>query len=433
MSFQNSQHITFDSSIVTQTSGAGLEFISCIDKTSPNWCVSDSAGGVAANNVIENSAFYDLAADAIRIGMSGPPTDTNANVPQFNTVQNNVVEGYGRVFPSSKGITQGQGHDNLYTHNDVYDGYKGAINVCYCANSDVNPPFTNNNTISFNHVYNLFQGIMNDAGSLYFGVGTPSPPSSGTGNKMLNNKVHDVNDASVMDSDGYGGDGIYADDFTGLVDVENNLVYRVSGNAISFSGPRAGPNQANTVKNNILAFARQSLMNSYDPYSFGTRAAPPDVLYRLQQPVLFRPQRRRHSFYVRGRLHLRRRGLHRRTSSGTATSIGAPTARSPPIPQAFHVQQSLDASGNCGDQEAMDLLHFRRAGRAWGGCAKRGAESGVQQPGLSGGRLLAAQRFARSGIRRVRPEPGRPVESVIMPPAVPATFPTKTFNPATDF
>ena len=31
VSFQNSQHITFDSSIVTQTSGAGLEFISCID------------------------------------------------------------------------------------------------------------------------------------------------------------------------------------------------------------------------------------------------------------------------------------------------------------------------------------------------------------------------------------------------------------------
>ena len=164
-----------------------------------------------------------MASDGIRIGTSGNSTDTNANVPQFNTVQNTVVEGYGRVFPGSKGITQGQGHDNLYTHNDVYDGYKGAIKVCYCANSDLNPPFTNNNIISFNHVYNLFQGIMNDSGSLYFGVGTPSPPPSGTGNRMLNNKVHDVNDASVMDSDGYGGDGLYADDFSGLVDMENNL------------------------------------------------------------------------------------------------------------------------------------------------------------------------------------------------------------------
>ena len=265
VSFQNSEHITFDSSTVAHTSGTGLEFISCIDHFSPNWCVSFNTAGAAANNVIQNSALYDLAGGAIRIGTSGNPTDTNANVPQFNTVQNTVVEGYGRVYPSSKGISQGQGHDNLYTHNDVYDGYKGAIKVCYCANSDSNPPFTNNNVISFNHVYNLFQGIMNDSGSIYFGVGTPSPPSSGVGNRMLNNKVHDVTDASIMDSDGYGGDGLYADDFSGLVDMENNLVYRVSGHAISFSGPRAGPNQQGAVKNNILAYARLSLLNASTP------------------------------------------------------------------------------------------------------------------------------------------------------------------------
>ena len=45
VSFQNSQHITFDSEIVTETSGVGLEFISCIDKTSLNWCVSLSTAG----------------------------------------------------------------------------------------------------------------------------------------------------------------------------------------------------------------------------------------------------------------------------------------------------------------------------------------------------------------------------------------------------
>ena len=90
---------------------------------------------MTANNVIQTAPIYDVAADGIRIGVSGEPSDTNANVVQFHTVQNNVVEGYGRVYPSSKGITQGQGHDNLYTHNDVYDGYKGAIQVCYCADS----------------------------------------------------------------------------------------------------------------------------------------------------------------------------------------------------------------------------------------------------------------------------------------------------------
>ena len=40
ISFQNSQHIAVDSVTVGQTSGTGLEFISCIDHSSPNWCVA---------------------------------------------------------------------------------------------------------------------------------------------------------------------------------------------------------------------------------------------------------------------------------------------------------------------------------------------------------------------------------------------------------
>jgi len=59
--------------------------------------------------------------------------------------------------------------------------------------------------------------------------------------------------------------------------MENNLVYRVSGNGISFSGPRAGHGQSSTVKNNILAFARQSMLNAYDSYSFGTD--PPQPMF----------------------------------------------------------------------------------------------------------------------------------------------------------
>jgi uncharacterized protein (TIGR03437 family) len=431
VSFQNSQHITFDSSTVAQTSGVGLEFISCIDKSSPNWCLSNNTSGVAANNLIENSAFYDLAADGIRIGVAGNATDTNANVPQFNTVQNTVVEGYGRVYVSSKGITQGQGHDNLYTHNDVYDGYKGAIKVCYCANSDVNPPFTNDNIISFNHVYNLFQGIMNDSGSLYFGVGTPSPPSSGTGNKMLNNKVHDVNDASVMDSDGYGGDGLYADDFSGLVDMENNLVYRVSGNAISFSGPRAGPNQSSTVKNNILAFARQSLVNSYDPYSFNT--VPPLPMFFIASNNLFYFDRKgADSFYVEGgctypgeaftAYEQWTSNLYWRTDGAFASD-----------PQAFHVQQSLDASGNCGNQKLWNYYTFA----LWQGLGED-THGLVQNPGFNNPNYPADDYTlpkGSPGVGFVVFDPSQAGRSnpVIKPPAVPATFPTKTFNPATDF
>jgi uncharacterized protein (TIGR03437 family) len=431
VSFQNSQHITFDSNIVTQTSGVGLEFISCIDKTSPNWCVSLNNGGVSANNLIENSAFYELAADGIRIGTSGSRTDTNANVPQFHTVDNNVIEGYGRVYPGAKGITQGQGHDNLYTHNDIYDGYKGAIHVCYCANSDVNPPFTNNNVISFNHVYNLFQGLMNDSGSLYFGVGTPSPPSSGTGNKMLNNKVHDVSDASVWDSDGYGGDGLYADDFSGFVDMENNLVYRVSGSAISFSGPRPGPNQASTVKNNILAFARQSLLNSYDPYSFNTQAPLP-LFFNASNNLFYFDRNGSQSFYVEGGCTYAGEpftayeqwtsNLFWRTDGAFATDA-----------QAFHVQPSLDASGGCGNKKLWTYYTFT----GWQGIGED-SHSVVHDPGFASPAFPADDYSLPNGSPGVGfvvfdPSQAGRSNPIIMPPAVPATFPTKTFNPTADF
>jgi hypothetical protein len=432
VSFQNSQHIAFDGSIVTETSGVGLEFLSCIDKTSPNWCVSNSAGGVSADNLIENSAFYELAADGIRIGTPGNPTDTNANVPQFHTVQNNVVEGYGRVYVSSKGITQGQGHDNLYTHNDVYDGYKGAIKVCYCADSDVNPPFTNNNIISFNHVYNLFQGIMNDSGSLYFGVGTPNPPSSGTGNRMFNNKVHDVSDASALDSDGYGGDGLYFDDFTGLADAENNLVYRVSGNAMSFSGPRAGPNQASTVKNNIFAFARQSMLNAYDPYSF-TSVPPSPMFFVASNDLFYFDRNGPESFYVQGgctypgtvpytAYEQWNSNLYWRTDGAFATD-----------PQAFHGQLKEDANDNCGGPALWSYFTFA----GWQGLGED-AQSVVQNPGFNNAAYPADDYTlpkGSPGVGFVVFDPSQAGRSnpVINPPAVPATFPTKTFNPATDF
>jgi uncharacterized protein (TIGR03437 family) len=431
VSFQNSQHLLFDSSVVTQTAGAALEFISCIDNSSPSWCASTNTGLVTANNVVQNSAFYDVGANAVRIGISGKASNTNANVAQFHTIENNVVEGYGRVFPGSTGIEQGEGHDNLYTHNEVYDGYKGAIHICYCSNSDANPPFTNNNIISFNHVYNLFQGITNDSGSLYIGAGTPSPPKSGTGNRILNNWVHDVNDASVMDSDGYGGDGLYADDFTGQVDMENNLIYRVSGNAISFSGPRAGPGQSSTVKNNILAFARQSMLNAYNPYSFGT-TPPSPMFFAASSNLMYFDRAASDSFYVQG-------GCTYAGQAYTAYELWSSNmfwrtdGKFASDSKGFRVQQTNDTVNYCGDKNSWTYYSFS----GWQGLGED-TQSVVQNPGFNnpgypnddytlprGSPGLGFVIFDYTQAGRSNP--------IIKPPAVAATFPTMTFNPAKDF
>lgn len=243
ISCQNCQYVTFSGDTVTQTSGGGMEF------------VTSSTTATTAHNDIENSLFYDIGGMAIRIGRLPYYTDTDSNVAQFNTVQNTAIEGFGRVIASSPGLSQGDGHDNTYTHNDIYDGYQDGIELCAPAcelgQSDSHGVF--NNTSSFNHIYNIGQGILSDMGCIYY----DADPSS-TGNQILNNKCHDVIDAAGLDSDGYAGQGYYLDLNTANVLVENNLAYRVSSMALAQTCGPQSPNSANTIKNNIFAFFQQA-------------------------------------------------------------------------------------------------------------------------------------------------------------------------------
>jgi hypothetical protein len=318
LSFQNSQYVTFDSGTLEHISGAGLEILSCLPaddsksppfNTPPEWCADIDAGAVTTNNVVRNSRFYDIGALGMRIGDPWVPDETDANVPQFTTVENNVVEGYGRIIPAAFGIGQGMGHDNLYTHNDVYDGYHCAISISQQSGnappnpSDGNPLIGNgNNTISFNHVYNLLQGIMNDGGAIRIEAGNAN--FTADGNKILNNKIHDVSDTSSglgRDGSGYGGDGIYLDNSTGLVDVENNLVYRVSDTAVYTPHGPAQEHEANIVNNNILAFARQAMIGVNFPYKDG-ETKPNKAFVITNNLMLFDRNRNSpgQSFYVQG-------------------------------------------------------------------------------------------------------------------------------------
>ena len=102
-------------------------------------------------------------------------------------------------------------------------------------------------------------------------------------------------------------------------------------------------------------------------------------------------------------------------------------------PQAFHVQQSLDASAPLRQSKAW-TFYTLRAGRALG----EDAQSVVQNPGFNNPAYPADDYSlpkGSPGVGFVVFDPSQAGRSnpVIKPPAVPATFPTKTFNPATDF
>jgi hypothetical protein len=433
LSFQNSRHISLDSNIVAHTSAPALEFISCTNTTSASWCISRNANAVTANNAVKNNAFYDLASTSVRIGMPGRAGDTDANLPQFNIVENNVVEGYGRVFPNSFGISQGEGHDNTYMHNDVYDGYHAAIGICLCAGRQSD---SHDNIISFNHVYNLHQGIMNDGGAIYIQTGNLESTAP-SGNKMLNNKVHDVSDASALDEDGYGGDGLYVDNTSGSIDVENNLVYRVSGAAMNFAEAPGAPNEATLVKNNILAFARVSMINVGNPY-WDDKVPPTPIQVLLATNNLFyfdRSTASSPSFHVQGGCTYSGGFAYPSWQQWNSNLYWRTDGKFAGDAQAFHVQPSPATNNPCFFGNNAKLNFFPLSG--WQKIGED-MQSVVQNPGFANAAWPADDYSLPGGSPGkgfvvFDPDQAGRSNPVIRPPAVPATFQTKTFNPATDF
>src|SRR6266446_84167 len=231
--------------------------------------------GTSTGNVVQNNAFYDVGAGGIILGRIATGPETDSNVPQFGTVQNNIFKGYGRVFPGAGAIVLLIGHDMSFTHNDVTDGYNQGIMICFpsatrsCAGV-FNSKGAFNITTTYNHVWNLGQGILNDFGGIYFAT------YGATGEVITGNKIHDFSDASAIgDVDGYGANGIYIDR-GGPIAVNNNLVYRVvNGVSITLGPTKKG--QLVAVDNNILAYSRQYVISSYQcpqsgysQFSFGT-------------------------------------------------------------------------------------------------------------------------------------------------------------------
>ncbi len=438
VSFQNSQYITFDSGTVTQVSGTGMEFISCVSQASPAYCAPSASGGATGNNTIENSAIFDIGALGIRIGGPYVNSNTDANVPQSFLVQNNVVEGYGRTIPASFGIGQGEGHNNVYTHNDVYDGYHCAISISEQApnTTKLDTIGNANNTISFNHVYNLLQGIMNDAGSIRILAGNNN--YNAPGNKILNNRVHDTIDASIQDSNGYGGDGIYLDNQTGLVQVENNLVYRVSASAVEMVQGPASPNQANTIQNNILANARIAMVRISTPYPDAVPTAIPqnavieNNLFYFDRTFTSNP-----SFMVQGGCLYAGGAAYTQYQEWSGNMYWRTDGAFAADPKAFAVQPS-PATGNAAPCAVNSNKFTFYTFAQWQTQAGEDAQSLAQYPGFNNPAYPADDYSLPNGSPGegfvvFNPNLAGRSNPVIMPPAVPATFPTKTFNPATDF
>ena len=175
-----------------------------------------------------------IAAGGIKVNGSVDPDPLRTGA---TVIADNRLHHLGRHFHSGVGVLIMNAFGNTVAHNEISDLYYTGVSVGWVWGYA--PSVSRDNRIEFNYIHHVGHGLLSDLGGFYtLGV---SP-----GTVVRNNVVHDVEGHDK-------GWGLYTDEgSTGIV-LENNLVYRTTHGSFHQHYGRD-----NIVRNNIFAFGRDA-------------------------------------------------------------------------------------------------------------------------------------------------------------------------------